>query len=983
MLSEASAPAREEEVRGCLHGTRRDILSEIDEWLETENPSENIFWLYGYPGSGKSSVASTLAERPNLTAASSLFFRRKEIPNASPSAFDLWITLAADLCRLGTVFGKQLVESLENDPKPINQQTDSVHTVFKRLIYNPILRCTSALRTHQVFVVVDALDECRGMELNAHSAARRKEILACLKQWAELPGNFKLLVTSREHPDIEEALKDISRSRELSLTTAATKADIRQFVEKRCGEIAAEIGSSETIWHDETTFEKLAARAGGLFIYAVTLMDFVCYDTESIVGPMEDDGILVKAGDIGALYEGILNISFPEGRFPDTFPVTFQAVAGAIAFTKTGADTKNVILDILKVKPDILGLICTRLQPVLDRTKPNILRFRHRSFVDYLTSDFCRSTLRVPRERELRRLVLGCLLALNPASQRRNEPSTSLIHAALFWGHYVATMLKKPQSEIVTAATLFLHHNFLSWLEVLSLIGRMDVAIESLISLKHYLEPTHCGLSNFIGDAIDFVTDFYEPISTSAPHIYISALTFTAKHSSIFLTYGDSFPKRISLSSHNARTDLYRGEIGEINSLSAAGTGRIAVAHLKRIQRWDYTTGFPISIPLQHIAAVTCMSFSPDRKTLVTGSEDARVRIWNLESPREPIREMAGHTAAVTCVAFLAATVVSGSKDGTIRIRDPHTGDELAKYTPHPGGSVASIAVLSDSHVVSISSVGNSFQVFKFAHGSITPDDENIFQAADILTCITRSHTARWIVAGSKDHTVRIWSRETGQEAGISPLSGHSGPVTCIAVHGNYIASGSEDRTIKLWNLKTGKPVLGRLHGHSDTITALTFSNDGSQLFSGSADHIVRMWDISEAGNPNQLDLIDTGRNWLMDSKGWIRGGHGERLVWLPEKERERICWGRCKAIMDRRAWKRLDFLATPQVTKPKTGANPRIAVASRKDETHEKNRRLRRAGVRIGRLTSAVNALGPNFGAGSVALGRGCSVEDGGGCCA
>src|SRR5882762_9027111 len=47
--------------RGCLRGTRKDVLWEIERWLTGEQ-EQHVFWLNGLAGTGKSTIAQTVAE---------------------------------------------------------------------------------------------------------------------------------------------------------------------------------------------------------------------------------------------------------------------------------------------------------------------------------------------------------------------------------------------------------------------------------------------------------------------------------------------------------------------------------------------------------------------------------------------------------------------------------------------------------------------------------------------------------------------------------------------------------------------------------------------------------------------------------------------------------------------------------------------------------------------------------------------------------
>jgi hypothetical protein len=46
---------------GCLRGTRRDILLQLEHWLE-DKQGQCVFWLNGLAGTGKSTIAQTFAK---------------------------------------------------------------------------------------------------------------------------------------------------------------------------------------------------------------------------------------------------------------------------------------------------------------------------------------------------------------------------------------------------------------------------------------------------------------------------------------------------------------------------------------------------------------------------------------------------------------------------------------------------------------------------------------------------------------------------------------------------------------------------------------------------------------------------------------------------------------------------------------------------------------------------------------------------------
>ncbi|XP_076901951.1 uncharacterized protein LOC143556546 [Bidens hawaiensis] len=115
----------------------------------------------------------------------------------------------------------------------------------------------------------------------------------------------------------------------------------------------------------------------------------------------------------------------------------------------------------------------------------------------------------------------------------------------------------------------------------------------------------------------------------------------------------------------------------------------------------------------------------------------------------------------------------------------------------------------------------------------------------DAVYCAIFDRTGRYVITGSDDRLVKIWSMETA--FCLASCRGHEGDITDLAVNLNntLVASASNDYNIRVWRMPDGMPI-SVLRGHTGAVTAIAFSprhNSVFQILSSSDDGTCRIWD--------------------------------------------------------------------------------------------------------------------------------------------
>ncbi|CCA76677.1 related to archipelago beta form (F-box-WD40 repeat protein) [Serendipita indica DSM 11827] len=250
----------------CLQGTRQAVLQTIWNWAEDDMSDKPIFWLCDIAGSGKSTVAMSVAEswRAQGILGGQFFFSMASSEASTTEKF--CSTIARELANYILELAPHVAAVVKQNPAILRRP---LHEQFRALVIEPLRH-----RQERIVLVLDAIDECK-------LGSQRRELLDTLSRVVGEARNLKIFITSRPDPVIEDILKPLSIKAELKdrlhdVGHHDNIDDISTYVHQSLREVLS---------HDKR--QRLVEKAKGLFIWASTacrmLVDSATFDTpESI-----------------------------------------------------------------------------------------------------------------------------------------------------------------------------------------------------------------------------------------------------------------------------------------------------------------------------------------------------------------------------------------------------------------------------------------------------------------------------------------------------------------------------------------------------------------------------------------------------------------------------------------------------------------------------------------------------------------------------
>ncbi|KZP11223.1 hypothetical protein FIBSPDRAFT_962437 [Athelia psychrophila] len=869
-----------EDRTSCTERTRIDVIEKIETWTDNGPP---VFWLNGSAGTGKSTIAFTVAKSfkgRGILGAS--FFCSRDDATCSNQRL-IFPTIAHQLAHFHPEFRRRLADVVKEKPDIVHSD---VAYQLQVLIVQP-LSCIRDFPSNCV-IVIDALDECKG-------DSTISVILTALSRHVEKLAPLKIFLTSRPERNINLGFSDsilhgTTRRfilHEIKLSTV--EADIKTCIVAQLDVVRREYGIDQS-WPFDAEVDSLSALSCGLFIFAATAIKFIQdrnYDnpqeqlTRIILNatPLKDEDS-DPLHRLDQLYMQVLMNAHPKPS--SELAERLRLLLGTIVLLQDPLSFHGIqqllkhepvnLFEVQSMRQTLMRLHSIILVPEDDNA---VIRTLHPSFFDFITSpDRCSiSRLLVDTSQQHTLLLAACLRTMQDLKRNICElPDPSVLnsevvdlssrivnfippaqqYACRHWGTHLRYAVLS--QDIRKLLLRFCSKYMLFWVEACSLMG--DLRNQLIIldgaqqTLTKYVHQDSATAMTLLHDCGSLIRNFFPAVSTAWAHVYDSALTFVPQGSALRKCYSSQIKMMGGQQESNTCWRIIEGHSSLVCSVVYSPNGtRIASGSIDRtIRLWDAISGAHLNTLEGNSNSACSVAFSPDGATIASGSDYHTVLLWDTVTGKR-LLVLEGHLETVRSVAYSpnGTRIASGSLDRTIRLWDALSGAHLNTLEGH-SSSVHSVAFSPDGAVIVSGSLDKTIRLWNAVSGKhlVTLDGH-----IGAVKSVAYSPDGTRIASGSEDCTIRIWDCTNWKHQ--KTLKGHRDIVSSVAFSSDSttIVSASEDRTIRLWDTVSGESLV-TLEGHSGGVNSASFSPAGTRVASGSDDDTIRLWITGEDIRPKK-----------------------------------------------------------------------------------------------------------------------------------
>jgi WD40 repeat protein len=285
-----------------------------------------------------------------------------------------------------------------------------------------------------------------------------------------------------------------------------------------------------------------------------------------------------------------------------------------------------------------------------------------------------------------------------------------------------------------------------------------------------------------------------------------------------------------------------------------------------------------------HKAAVMAVAFSPDGKTLASGSSDKTARLWAFDGTELKERSLLNHPAGVTALAFTRTgkSLATGCADGSLRLWGMPPGAKPRSVHLGTKSSVTSLCFSSSGATLATTSGGVAPQLWNVNNWK---DRGGIEGHTRACTGVVYSPDMKLLITGGSDWMCRTWDLTKSKTPERFVPWSHLSAVysTAFAPDTTTLVSGSEDNIVRFWNIDQPQPrttsFLKPKLGH---VYAVAYSPDGKLFAAAGATTEIWQWETAMrrtrakcTGLPSHI----MGLAYSGDGKHLIAGSHMEVIA--------------------------------------------------------------------------------------------------------
>ncbi|HEY9881194.1 MAG TPA: serine/threonine-protein kinase [Leptolyngbyaceae cyanobacterium] len=273
-----------------------------------------------------------------------------------------------------------------------------------------------------------------------------------------------------------------------------------------------------------------------------------------------------------------------------------------------------------------------------------------------------------------------------------------------------------------------------------------------------------------------------------------------------------------------------------------------------------------------------------DNNTLISGSEDTTIRLWDLEQGTE-IKQLMGHTGSVNTLVVGPGdqTLFSAGTDRNILIWDLTAGKVKLSIKEAHSGIINGLSLSSDGKVLASASADDGIKLWNAETGKLI---RRLDVHNKIVNTLAFSQDGGLLVSGGE--SLLVWNVASGAVKSFYDSQPNFINGVAISSDNTTLISVGSDRMVRLWNLTTGEPIKSVL-AHSSFVNEVRISWDGGNFVTAGADKTLGIWDMQSKQLLKRLTGFDSDvYRFVLLSNDQIAtvGGNDHKIkVWQPESK--------------------------------------------------------------------------------------------------